>query len=119
MGRNRRITKSIPAFSLVFDNSNGPLCQEGNHFQVNELTKTSQNGPFLSPVYDELKSNVGFMERNVWFGLLLSAGLGLLWNIVAIFVALRNATLEDQKNERTALGPMGICLWSLLNGLAH
>jgi len=50
---------------------------------------------------------------------LLSTGLGLLWNLTGIFVALRNATLynNDPKNERTALGPLGICLWSVLSGM--
>lgn len=73
--------------------------------------------PFL--VFDELQTGVGFMDKNIWFSLLLFLGLGILWNVVGIFVALRNAAGVDntnQRSERTALGPLGISLWAVLSG---
>uniref|UniRef100_A0A1I8B8Q2 Lipoprotein n=1 Tax=Meloidogyne hapla TaxID=6305 RepID=A0A1I8B8Q2_MELHA len=69
-------------------------------------------------VFDEMRIGVAFMDKHIWFGILLSTGLGLLWNLTGIFVSLRNATLyNDPKNERTALGPLGICLWAVLAGI--
>jgi hypothetical protein len=60
---------------------------------------------------------VSFIDKHIWFLILLSVGLGILWNLTGIFISLRNATLyRDPKNERTALGPLGICLWSVLSG---
>nr|CAD2203794.1 unnamed protein product [Meloidogyne enterolobii] len=72
-------------------------------------------------VFDEIRIGVAFIDKHIWFGILLSTGLGLLWNLTGIFVALRNATLynNDPKNERTALGPLGICLWSVLSAVAY
>lgn len=68
------------------------------------------------------------MDRHIWFSLLLFTGLGLLWNMVGVSVALRNAVKfggdgnggrrqsgMDKRDVDNVLGPLGICLWGTLS----
>ncbi|KAF7635921.1 hypothetical protein Mgra_00004641 [Meloidogyne graminicola] len=52
-------------------------------------------------VFDEIRIGISFIDKHIWFGVLLSIGLGLLWNLTGIFVALKNATFfNDSKMKR-------------------
>uniref|UniRef100_A0A914I8U4 Uncharacterized protein n=1 Tax=Globodera rostochiensis TaxID=31243 RepID=A0A914I8U4_GLORO len=78
-------------------------------------------------VFDEIQSDISFMDRNVWFALLLFTGLGLLWNFVGLSVTLRNSTKygkdakenEDLRRIDTAVGTLGICLWGTLTIVSY
>ncbi|KAL3108420.1 hypothetical protein niasHT_015342 [Heterodera trifolii] len=77
-------------------------------------------------VLDELQSGVSFIDRNVWFALLLSIGLGFLWNIVGLSVTVKNCTKYGNGGKKimpdvgtVIVGPLAICFWGTLTTVSY
>uniref|UniRef100_A0A914IB84 Uncharacterized protein n=1 Tax=Globodera rostochiensis TaxID=31243 RepID=A0A914IB84_GLORO len=73
-------------------------------------------------VFDEIQSDISFMDRNVWFALLLFTGLGLLWNFIY------GESTQPLERWAFACGALlrvswhcdgGICLWGTLTIVSY